>query len=172
MAKDLNAVYEALKAKFTDKVQPPAVVAAGESWIPVAPDAIADVCLFLRDEPGLEFKSLMNLSGIDNLDEKDAAKSSYEMVYHLHSMTQRHRATLKVQLPRQDAVSLPTVSGVWPMADWAEREIWDLYGVRFDGHPDLRRILLPDDWIGHPLRKDYKDAEDYHGIKIKAEYPT
>ena len=172
MAKDLNAVYEALKARFGDKVQPPAAVTAGESWIPVAPDAIADVCLFLRDEKGLEFKSLMNLSGVDDLDEKDATKSRYTVTYHLHSMKCRHRAALKVQLPRRDGVSLPTVSGVWPMADWAEREVWDVYGIHFDGHPDLRRILLPDDWVGHPLRKDYKDAEDYHGIKIKAEYPT
>ena len=172
MSKDLNAVYEALKAKFADRVQAPPAMAAGESWIPVTPAAIQDVCRFLRDEPGLEFRELMNLSGVDNLDEKDATKSSYELVYHLHSMKHRHRATLKVVLPREDGVSVPTISGLWPMADWAEREVWDLFGVRFEGHPDLRRILLPDDWQGHPLRKDYKDPEDYHGIKVKAEYPA
>ena len=175
MPKDLAAVHAALAARFPGKVQAPAVVAAGESWIVVTPDALHDACRFLRDEPGFEFTSLMNLSGVDNYDEKaekDAAKSTYEVVYHLHSMKQRHRATLKVVLPRQDGVSIPTISDLWPMADWAEREVWDLYGIRFDGHPDLRRILLPDDWAGHPLRKDYKDAEDYHGIRIKVEYPT
>ena len=169
---DLAGVYEVLKAKFGDAVQAPPAVAAGESWIPVRADVIAEVCTFLRDDPRLRFESLMNLSGVDALDEKDPAKNRWQVVYHLHSMPLRHRATLKVELPREDGRSLPTISGVWPMADWAEREVWDLYGVSFDGHPDLRRILLPDDWEGHPLRKDYKEAVEYHGVKVKAEYPS
>ena len=169
---DLAGIHQALAAKFGDAVSAPPGVAAGESWIPVKAEKIAEVCRFLRDEPALKLEWLMNLSGVDNLDEKDAAKSSYEIVYHLHSMAHRHKATLKVVLPRQDGLSVPTISGVWKMADWAEREVFDLYGISFAGHPDLRRILLPDDWQGHPLRRDYKDAEDYHGIKIKAEYPV
>lgn len=168
---ELDQVFGLLKERFGDKLSPPPSVQAGDRWIPVKAEAIAEVCRFLRDDPAMRFESLMNLSGVDALDEKDVAKSEWWLVYHLHAMPLRHRCTLRVELPRQDGLSVPTISHLWPMADWAEREIFDLYGISFEGHPDLRRILLPDDWQGHPLRKDYKDAEDYHGIRIKAEYP-
>jgi NADH-quinone oxidoreductase subunit C len=172
MALDLAGVYGILEERFGEAVQPPPAVQAGESWIPVKPEAIAEVAGFLRDDSRLRFESLMCLSGVDALDEKNAEASRFWVVYHLHSMPLRHKVTLKVELPRQDGVSLPTVSRVWTAADWSEREVFDLFGVSFEGHPDPRRILLPDDWMGYPLRKDYKDPEDYHGIKVKAEYPA
>ena len=89
-----------------------------------------------------------------------------EVVYHLYSYTHRHKFVLKVQLPREDP-SVPTVEGVWGVAKWQERESYDFYGIQFTGHSDLRRILLPDDWEGHPLRKDWVDPEYYHGLHVK-----
>ncbi|MDH7516502.1 MAG: NADH-quinone oxidoreductase subunit C, partial [Bacteroidota bacterium] len=120
---------------------------------------IHDVCLHLRDKPGYDFDSLMCLSGVDYTD------GTLGVVYHLGSIKQRQRLTLKVIVPREDP-RVPTVERVWRTADWHEREAWDLLGIVFEGHPDLRRILLPDDWEGHPLRKDYEMPEFYNGIKV------
>ena len=92
----------------------------------------------------------------------------FEVVYHLFSYTHRHALVLKVGVPRDNA-RLATVSTVWRAALWQEREIFDLLGVDFEGHPDLRRILLPEDWVGHPLRKDYVEPTEYHGISTKRE---
>ena len=85
------------------------------------------------------------------------------MVYHLYSLVHRHGLVLKAETDR-DAPTIATVESVWKAATWLEREIYDLFGVNFAGHSDLRRILLPDDWVGHPLRKDYQEAGGYHGI--------
>ena len=96
-----------------------------------------------------------------------------EVVYHLYSFSLRHTLVLKVKLPRwQGGIAgelpgLPTVSGVWAVADWHEREAFDLVGVNFIGHPDLRRILCSEDWVGHPLRRDYEFPLEYHGIRAK-----
>jgi NADH-quinone oxidoreductase subunit C len=98
------------------------------------------------------------LTGVDWPD-----KSEIHVVVHLFSYTHKHRVVLKVALPRESA-TMPTLSTVWSAANWQERECWDLLGVHFEGHPDLRRIMLPDDWEGHPLRKDYKQKAEYHGI--------
>ncbi len=91
-----------------------------------------------------------------------------EVVYHLFSYRHRHAVVVKAAASR-DAPTLPTVSTVWRAAIWQEREIFDLLGVVFTGHPDLRRILLPEDWVGHPLRKDYVEPTEYHGISTKRE---
>ncbi len=90
------------------------------------------------------------------------------MVYHLFSYTLRHWMVLKVDTPRDNPV-VPTVSGVWRAAEWQEREVYDLLGVTFTGHPDLRRILMPEDWPGHPLRKDFVEPQEYHGISTSRE---
>ncbi len=144
----------------------------------VEPAHIADVCRFLCDE--LQFDILNNLGGVDYLetDPKKVAKAGFEphleVVYHLSSFAHPgRRFALKVILPRWkgDAVGelpeVPTVTGVWRTADWHERECFDLVGVRFVGHPDPRRILLSDDWIGHPLRKDYEFPLEYHDIRCR-----
>ena len=140
---------------------------------------LIDVCRFLRDEADLRFNMLHCLSAVDYFepDEKKAAKVDWEphleLLYHLSSMVHRHRLVLKVSLPRwRDDVEgqlpeAPSVSGLWSTADWHEREVYDLSGVRFVGHPDLQRILLPRDWEGHPLRRDYKQPTEYHGIRVK-----
>jgi NADH-quinone oxidoreductase subunit C len=128
--------------------------------VTIAPEAVADVGYFLREEPDLGFASLMCLSGIDYGDRLAVA-------YHLHSMRHRHRICIKANLPREaGAARLPSVVAVWPAANWHEREAYDLLGIVFEGHPDLRRILLPDDWPGHPLRKDYEFPREWHGIPV------
>ena len=93
-----------------------------------------------------------------------------EVVYHLFSYKHRHGIVLKVEADRAQPV-VPTIEGVWKAANWMEREVYDLFGVTFSGHPDLRRVMLPDDWVGHPLRKDYQEAGGYHGIPNLRENP-
>ncbi|MCX7918937.1 MAG: NADH-quinone oxidoreductase subunit C [bacterium] len=113
----------------------------------VPANSIYPICLYLKETSDLAFDSLMCLSGVDR-------GENLEVVYHLFSMIHLHKVTLKVQTPRTDP-KIPTVSTLWRTADWHEREVYDLFGIVFLGHPDLRRILMPDDWVGYPLRKDY-----------------
>jgi NADH-quinone oxidoreductase subunit C len=150
-----------------------------DPWIEVAPAGLVEVCRFLRDEPDLQFALLNCITGVDYFepDAKKAAKVEWqphvEVIYHLWSLTHKHRIVLKVVLPRWkgDAAGqlpeVPSVSGVWATADWHEREVYDLSGIWFTGHPDLRRILCPEDWVGHPLRKDYEMPTEYHGIRVR-----
>lgn len=151
-----------------------------DPFVTVDPAKLVEVCIFLRDEPRLKFEMLNDVSGVDYLepDPKKAAKAGFdphvEVVYHLSSFTfPGSRFTLKVVLPRWkndtpgELPELPTVTGVWPAADWHEREAFDLLGVRFVGHPDPRRILMSDDWTGHPLRKDYEFPLEYHDIRCR-----
>ena len=95
------------------------------------------------------------------------AKGQLEVVYHLSSLIHEHQLVLKVRTDRNEPAPIPSVTRVWKAADWHEREAFDLLGIPFSDHPDLRRILLPDDWEGNPLRKDYVEAEKYRDIKIK-----
>jgi NADH-quinone oxidoreductase subunit C len=125
----------------------------------VPAEAIKDIALQLRDAAPYRFDYLMCLSGVD------LGGGSLGVVYHLYSTTLTHKLTLKVIVPR-DNPHVATVERVWRTADWHEREAYDLIGVVFDGHRDLRRILLPDDWEGHPLRKDYQVPEYYNGMKV------
>jgi NADH-quinone oxidoreductase subunit C len=122
----------------------------GELTVIVKPEAIARIGLFLRDEPGLEYKFLCSITGVDLGAEADLR---FEVVYHLYSISRNHRLRLKVRINEDDSV--PTVTGIWKAADWYERETYDFFGVEFEGHPDLRRIMMPDDYEGHPLRKDF-----------------
>ncbi|MFO0809429.1 MAG: NADH-quinone oxidoreductase subunit C [Gemmataceae bacterium] len=169
-------IIDAVKAKFGDRVKDSKADAL-DPYVVVAPADIVAVCTFLRDDPRLRFEMLANISGVDYLepDPKKAPKAGFdphlEVVYHVQSVTRQHRFTVKVILPRwkDDKVGelpeVPTLSGVWRVADWHEREVYDLCGVTFADHPDLRRILLSEDWVGHPLRKDYEFPLEYHGIR-------
>ena len=150
-----------------------------DPWIEVAASALPEVCRFLRDEPDLRFEMLNCISGVDYFEPeaKKAAKVTWqphvELLYHLSSLTHHHRIILKVMLPRwKDDLpgqppEAPTVSGIWATANWHEREVFDLMGVSFSGHPDLRRILCAEDWVGFPLRKDYQVPLEYHGIRVR-----
>lgn len=123
------------------------------------PERLEDIMLFLREEDDMMFDYLANLTGVDY-------KDSLGVVYHLYSLKHKHRIVLKVKLDR-DTPSLPTIERVWKTANWHEREAYDLFGIVFVGHPNMIRILLPYDWEGWPLRKDYKAPEEYNGITAK-----
>jgi len=131
-------------------------------FIAVDPDRWYGVAKFLREDSDLYFDSLMCITGVD-LGPKD---EDMEVVYDLHSMRHLHKITIKVIGPREEEFRVPSVESIWRIADWHEREIYDLFGILFDGHRNLRRLLLPDDWEGHPLRKDYEVQEYYHGIRV------
>jgi len=159
---DAAAIHQRLKARFEAGVGD-CDLQAKDPFIRVDPAAIVDVCRFLRDESDLQFDSLSNETGVDY-----KAKGVIEVVYHLYSYPHRHAIVLKVDAPRDTPV-VPTVETVWKAANWLEREIYDLLGVTFEGHSDLRRLLMPEDWIGHPLRKDFVEPEEYHGISTRRE---
>jgi NADH-quinone oxidoreductase subunit C len=127
-------------------------------WSVVEPAAILEVSRFLRFDERLQMDHLETLAGVDY-------KDRIEVVYVLYSMKHRHRFTLKVKLPREGP-RVQTVESCWGVANWHEREAYDLLGVVFEGHSDLRRILLPDDWEGHPLRKDYKAPTTYRDMPV------
>lgn len=129
-----------------------------DPWFQVDPFSIEQVAVKLKTNAALHFDYLECITGIDFPDDKQI-----HVVYHIYSYAKKHRVVIKALLDREDPV-VPTLSNVWPTANWQERECFDLLGVLFDGHPDLRRLLLPDDWEGHPLRKDYEETSDYHGI--------
>lgn len=123
-----------------------------ETTVVLAPQDLPRVCRFLRDDPDLAFDFLSDVTGVDRLGWPEALPR-FEVVYHLYSLQHQRRLRLKVRVNEGQAV--PSVTGIWETANWHEREVYDLFGVPFEGHPDLRRILMPDDWEGHPLRKDY-----------------
>ena len=160
---EFAAIAQRLVSAFgTDvsSVTPP----KGEPFVQISAARIVEAGRFLRDTPELAMDYLSCLSGVDFPD-----KGQIEIVYHLASIVHHHRLTVKVVLARETP-QVPTVEGIWPAANWHERECWDLLGVVFMGHPDPRRILLPDDWEGHPLRKDYKVQEYWHGIKVETDH--
>ncbi|MBD1425567.1 NADH-quinone oxidoreductase subunit C [Sphingobacterium arenae] len=129
-------------------------------------DDLVETAFLLRDTEGYYFDFLSNISAVDYFPEQ-----RFGVVYHLASIPYQTQLTLKVEMENDRQLDnlpeIPSVSTVWRTADWHEREAFDLMGIFFTGHPDLRRILLPDDWQGYPLRKDYEDADTYHGIAIK-----
>jgi NADH-quinone oxidoreductase subunit C len=159
-----HEIHERLKARFGDAVGP-LTEPKMDAFCVVQREAIVEVCRFLKSEPGIELDFLEDETAVDW-----PKRNVIEVVYHLLSYTHRHGLKLKVEADRA-APSVPTVEGVWKTANWFEREIYDLFGVDFPGHPDLRRIMLPDDWIGHPLRKDYQEAGGWHGISNVRENP-
>jgi len=167
-----------LDEKFGPKITAKKFDAAGfDPCVTVDVASLVEICQFLCDDPRLKFEMLSCVSGVDYLeiDPKKLAKAGFEphleVVYHLQSVTLNHRFTLKLVLPRWkddkpgQLPEVPSLTGVWHIADWHEREVYDLSGVWFTGHPDLSRILLSEDWVGHPLRKDYEFPLEYHGIR-------
>jgi NADH-quinone oxidoreductase subunit C len=148
-----------LREKFGEAIRDAKLEGVPDPFLKVAPERIKDICLFLRDNDSTAFDVLMCLSGVDYTGGK------LGVVYHLHSMKWNHKIVLKLEVS-VDHPHCQSVASVWRCADWHEREAYDMYGIIFEGHPDLRRILMPYDWEGHPLRKDYQVPVYYNGMKV------
>ncbi|MFQ6616128.1 MAG: NADH-quinone oxidoreductase subunit C [Fidelibacterota bacterium] len=144
----------------------------GESFLPsqedipadhlaVPPSRWGDLAPFLRNDERLRFDSLMCITGLDY----GVEDSDLGVIYDLHSMKHLHKLEVRIRVPKANP-TVPSVEQIWRFADWHEREVYDMYGIRFEGHRDLRRILLPEDWEGFPLRKDYEFPESWHGIVV------
>jgi NADH-quinone oxidoreductase subunit C len=161
---DTSKLFDRLQQRFPDELEPVAPE-QGDPCLKVGPGLLKEVAEACRVDPELRFDCLHCITGIDF-----PAEGRLAVVYNLFSFTHRHRLTLRVELSREGTPKVPSVAEIWPAADWHERETYDLLGVIFDGHPDLRRLLLPDDWQGYPLRKDYKNPEYWHGIRIDPPY--
>lgn len=171
-----EVLVQRLKQRFGEKI-----VRANfdncDPWVEVNPDALLGVCRFLKEDPSIAFDYLNSICVVDyfEVDPKKLAKARWEphleVVYHLSSIRHKTSGVIKVMLPRwKDGIEgclpeVPSVAGIWRTADWHEREVYDLSGVLFIGHQNLRRILCPEDWVGHPLRKDYEMPLEYHGIR-------
>ncbi len=165
-------ICKLLQDKFAEAIED-AVLTGGHPYVRVRADAWPDVARFLRDEPLLGFNLLRSISAVDLV-----ADDRLACVYDLMRMptqrlselaTETHEFAVRVVVDR-NAPSIPSVASIWPAAEWHEREAFDLMGIDFSGHPDLRRILCPDDWEGYPLRKDYEFPLEYHGIPGTTEY--
>ena len=129
--------------------------------IKLEPSSLLACCKFLCETEGLYFDQLSNVTGIDN----GPQANTMEVIYHVYSIPFNHSLALKVVLPRENP-EVDSLSGIWKSANWLEREVYDMFGIRFNNHPDLRRILMPNDWVGYPLRKDYQQEDIYHEVKI------
>lgn len=171
-----GTLIERLQARFGTGITGQQLEAL-DPWIEVTVESLPAVCRYLKQEADLQFDYLSCITVVDTLetDPKKAAKietpARLELVYHLFSTVYKRTLVLKVMLPRWkddrpgELPEVSTVSDIWRTADWHERETYDLSGVRFLGHRNLRRILCPEDWIGYPLRKDYEQPLEYHGIR-------
>ena len=127
----------------------------GDHTAVLSREGLAAALAFCRDDDALGFDMLMDVTAVDYLrfpGREDGPR--FEVVYHLYSLTHNHRLRLKVRMDEDDP-NVPSAVALWPIANWLEREVWDMFGVRFEGHPDLRRLLMYEEFVGHPLRKDY-----------------
>jgi len=159
---DAAAIVRRIGERFADRIGN-FDDTVSDPFVFVQPDAIRDVCAYLKGDADLAFDALSNLTGVDY-----PKVGAIQVVYHLYSYRHRHRIVLKVDANRDDP-NVQSVSSVWRAANWLEREVFDLLGVMFQDHPDMRRLLMPEDWPGHPLRKDFVEPEEYHGIRTSRE---
>lgn len=139
-----------VRTKFADTIEE-IIEAIGEITLVAKREGLVELMMFLRDEPSLKFNYLSDIGGVDL---GEFARPRFAVAYQLYSLTHNHRLRVKVFLEEDDA-NLPTMWNIWKASNWLEREIYDMFGVNFEGHPDQRRILMPADYEGHPLRKDF-----------------
>lgn len=152
-------IFDHLKSKFDDAVAEFKDDKPVDSYVVVSADKVDEICYYLRDFEDFQFDYLNCLSGVDYAD------GNLGVTYHLSSFAKRHKVNLKVFVPKENP-KVKTVSEVWQTANWHEREAYDLIGIIFEGHKDLRRMFMEEDWEGHPLRKDYQVPEFFHGMKV------
>jgi len=148
-----EAAIEAITARCGESIERDETILSGLRQLVIAPDSLVDALKVAKEEHG--FRQLYDLTAADYLEQEPYI----HVVYHLNSLHPPAKLMVKARVHR-DGGKLPSVTDLWPMANWFEREVYDLYGVVFDGHPDLKRILMPDDWMGHPLRRDYPLTEE------------
>ena len=154
-------IYADLSKKFGDKVIEFMEEGTHNPTVVIDPTSVAKMVTYLKDDERFQFDSLMNLAGND-----PDGESELSVIYHLYSTELKHYITLKVFTSRENP-KVDSIAEIHRTADWHEREAFDLYGINFEGHPNLKRILLEDDWEGYPLRKDYVPAEFYRGMRIE-----
>lgn len=142
-------IIELVKGKFPGEVTDQGSF-AGQSWAVLGKGRVADICRYLKEDPDIKMDYLIDITAVDYI----PRAPRFEVVYQLRSMKHGHRLRLKVPVEEKDA-AIQSVTSVWRTANWHERETYDMFGIEFTGHPELRRILMPDDWEGFPLRKDY-----------------
>ena len=150
-----NDIIKIIESKAAGK----ASIIEGKEAILVLQDNWAEVATLLKNESNCDFDYLMCISSYDKGDNK-----IYGVAYNLFSTTNNHYLEVRVEV--EDGISIPSVVGLWQTANWHEREAYDMMGIQFEGHPNLKRILLSDDWDGHPLRKNFKEPDYYHGMPV------
>jgi len=164
-------IAEAIKERFPLEVKTIQEF-RGQVSVIVRKQRIHDIMKYLHDTPEFSFDHLHDLCGVDYLGKKEIR---FEVVYHLYSIRHRHMIRIKAEVPEHDH-SIDSVEDIWKGANWHEREAYDMFGIVFNGHPDLRRILMPEDWKGHPLRKDYPlkgpEGWEYKGLEELKELHT
>lgn len=147
----INRIEQEFASSIKDKK-----IDVSQPFIEIDHSSLHTVLKRLKEDDEFSFNYLRCLSGVD-------AEDHFKVVYHLYSYRNDHEIVIKVRTGKEEP-KIDSASDIWSVADWHEREAFDLFGIRFNNHPDLRRILLPEDWVGHPLRKDYKEPESYRGI--------
>jgi NADH-quinone oxidoreductase subunit C len=155
-----NPLLDELQKRFPGAIRE-ALIFRNMPSLNVAKEHLVAICQFLKGAEGGAYTLLTDETAADY----PKREKRFDVVYHLYSFEKNNRLRLRVQVGANEKV--PSVTGVWPTANWLEREIYDMYGVAYEGHPDLKRILMPDDWVGHPLRKDY-DILRQDGAWVKA----
>lgn len=153
-----NQIAELLKTEFQDTISIQNTETLQPRILVEDKNLLVKIATFLYSDERLYFDNLTCITALDNED-------SFEVVYQFYSYPHEHTLTLAILLERENPV-VPSLTSVWKAADWHEREAYDMMGIQFENHPDLRRLLMPADWEGFPLRKDYKTQENYHGIKV------
>ena len=150
---DLNGIFDRISGIEDCKLN------SNSKFISVHSQSLLDVVKIFKNDKSLDFDFLMCITALDDGDSKN-----YTIAYNFHSNKNNHSVEIRVYVA--DGEDVPSLSGLWKTADWHEREAYDMMGINFSSHPNLKRILLPEDWEGYPLRKDYKVADYYHGVPI------
>jgi NADH-quinone oxidoreductase subunit C len=146
--------YQKIAAQYPDAIEE-VYEFRGDTWLYIRKERLLEVCRLLRDDPDLGYLYISDITAIDWLPywEKGEKPKRFEVVYNFYSPVHFQRIFLKVRV--DDGEPVPSVTGIWEGANYPEREVYDMFGIPFEGHPNLKRILMPDDWVGHPLRKDF-----------------
>jgi len=146
--------YQKIAAQYPDAIEE-VYEFRGDTWLFIRKERLLEVCRLLRDDPDLGYLYISDITAIDWLPywEKGEKPKRFEVVYNFYSPVSFGRIFLKVRV--DDGEPVPSVTGIWEGANYPEREVYDMFGIPFEGHPNLKRILMPDDWVGHPLRKDF-----------------